>query len=173
MTAQVNEQANPSSAPALIETPLQACSCELAPDQRGPAFRASNSQPGDHDHRQQLVDAENVFDELKNPWGFAGFCTQMTVVSQSSARMLLLVYHLWSLFARVFKNQGSHTEAIKSRDELWFITAKRVLTDRRKIIKLAVGGKLDHRNKIVSSASVSKRIADSRGSLTFTMSCAA
>jgi hypothetical protein len=56
--------------------------------------------------------------------------------------MRLLVYHLWSLFVRVLKNQGSHTEAIKSRDELWFIPAKRVLSGRRKIIKLAVGGKL-------------------------------
>jgi hypothetical protein len=52
--------------------------------------------------------------------------------------MLLLVYHLWSLFVRVLKNQGSHTEAIKSRYELLFIPAKRVLSGRRKIIKLAL-----------------------------------
>jgi hypothetical protein len=42
----------------------------------------------------------------------------------------------------VLKNQGSHTEAIKRRDELWFIPAKRVLSGRRKIIKLALSGKL-------------------------------
>ncbi len=41
-------------------------------------------------HRQR-ADAENVFDELKSQWGFAGFCSQKAVVSQSSARMLLLV----------------------------------------------------------------------------------
>ena len=85
---------------------------------------------------------QNVFDELKNQWGFAGFCSQKAVVSQSSARMLLLVYNLWSLFVRVLKNQGSHTEAIKSRYELLLIPAKLVLSGRRKIIKLAVGGKL-------------------------------
>jgi hypothetical protein len=91
---------------------------------------------------RQRADAENVFDELKNQWGFAGFCSQKAVVSQSSARMLLLVYNLWSLFVRVLKNQGCHTEAIKSRYELLLIPAKLVLSGRRKIIKLAVGGKL-------------------------------
>ena len=91
---------------------------------------------------RQRADAENVFDELENQWGFAGFCLQKEAVSQSSARMLLLVYNLWSLFVRVLKNQGGHTEAIKSRYELLLIPAKLVLRRRRKIIKLAVGGKV-------------------------------
>jgi hypothetical protein len=52
--------------------------------------------------------------------------------------MLLLVYNLWSLFVRVLKNQGGHTEAIKSRYELLLIPAKLVLSGRRKIVKLAV-----------------------------------
>jgi hypothetical protein len=90
---------------------------------------------------RQRADAENVFDELKNQWGFAGFCSQKAAVSQSSARMLLLVYNLWSLFVRVLKNQSGHTEAIKSRHELLLIPAKLVLSGRRKIVKLAVGGK--------------------------------
>lgn len=30
-----------------------------------------------------------------------------------SPRMLLLVYNLWSLFMRVFENQGGHTEALE------------------------------------------------------------
>ena len=55
--------------------------------------------------------------------------------------MLLLVYNLWSLFERVLKNQGGHTEAIKSRYELLLIPAKLVLSGRRKIVKLAVGNK--------------------------------
>ncbi|MFU8894310.1 MAG: transposase, partial [Luteolibacter sp.] len=88
---------------------------------------------------RQRADAENVFDELKNQWGFSGFCSQKAAVSQSSARMLLLVYNLWSIFVRVLKNQGGHTEAIKSRYELLLIPAKMVLSGRRKIVKLAVG----------------------------------
>lgn len=90
---------------------------------------------------RQRADAENVFDELKNQWGFAGFCAQKAAVSQSSARMLLLVYNLWSLFVRVLKNQGGHTEAVKSRYELLLIPAKLILSGRRKIVKLAVGNK--------------------------------
>lgn len=90
---------------------------------------------------RQRADAENVFDELKNQWGFAGFCSQKAVVSESSARMLLLVYNLWSLFVRVIKDQGVHTEAIKSRYELLLIPAKLVLSGRRRIVKLAVGGR--------------------------------
>ena len=90
---------------------------------------------------RQRGDAENVFDELKNQWGFAGFCAKGAAVSQSSARMLLLVYNLWSLFVRVVKNQGGHTEAIKSRYELLLIPAKLVCSGRRKTVKLAVGSK--------------------------------
>jgi hypothetical protein len=90
---------------------------------------------------RQRADAENVFDELKNQWGFAGFCAQKASVSQSSARMLLLIYNLWSLFVRVLKNQGGHTEAIKSRYELLLIPAKLIMSGRRKIVKLAIGNK--------------------------------
>jgi Transposase DDE domain group 1 len=90
---------------------------------------------------RQRADAENVFDELKNQWGFGGFCSRKAAVSQSSARMLLLVYNLWSLFVRVLKNQGGHTEAVRSRYELLLIPAKLVLSGRRRIVKLAVGKK--------------------------------
>jgi len=85
---------------------------------------------------RQRADAENVFDELKNQWGFAGFSSQQAAVSQSSARMMLLIYNLWSLYVRVLKNQGGHTEAIKSRYELLLIPAKMVLSGRRRIVKL-------------------------------------
>ena len=54
---------------------------------------------------------------------------------------MLLVYNLWSLFVRVLKNQGGHTEAIKSRYELLLIPAKMIMSGRRKIVKLAVGSK--------------------------------
>lgn len=90
---------------------------------------------------RQRGDAENVFDELKNQWGFAGFCARKASVSQSSARMLLLIYNLWSLFVRVIKNQSGHTEAITSRYELLLIPAKLACSGRRKIVKLAVGSK--------------------------------
>jgi hypothetical protein len=54
---------------------------------------------------------------------------------------LLLAKDPSELFVRVLKNQGGHTEAMKSRYELLLIPAKMVLSGRRKIVKLAVGSK--------------------------------
>lgn len=86
-------------------------------------------------------DAENVFDELKNQWGFDGFCSGKGVVSETAARLLLLTYNLWSLFVRVLKEEGCHREAITSRDELLVMPAKLVESGRQKTLKLSVGEK--------------------------------
>lgn len=91
---------------------------------------------------RQRGDAENVFDELKNQWGFAGFCAQNAVVSECAARLLLLIYNLWSIFVRVIKNQQGHTEAITSRYELLMIPGRLVTSGRQKTLRLAVGNKL-------------------------------
>ena len=86
-------------------------------------------------------DAENVFDELKNQWGFSGFCSSKGVVSETAARLLLLTYNLWSLFVRVLKEERCHREAITSRDDLLVMPAKLVETGRQKTLKLSVGDK--------------------------------
>jgi hypothetical protein len=90
---------------------------------------------------RKRADAENVFDELKNQWGFAGFCSGKAVVTEMAARLLLLTYNLWTLFVRVVKEQGVHTEAVRSRDELLLIPAKLVQSGRQKTLKLAVSEK--------------------------------
>ena len=77
-------------------------------------------------------DAENVFDELKNQWGFTGFCSGKGVVSEAAARLLLLTYNPWSLFVRVLKEEGCHREAFTSRDDLLVMPAKLVETGRQK-----------------------------------------
>jgi hypothetical protein len=46
---------------------------------------------------RKRADAENVFDELKNQWGFSGFCSQKAVVSETAARMLLLTYIIYGV----------------------------------------------------------------------------
>ena len=92
---------------------------------------------------RQRGDAENVFDELKNQWGFAGFSSQNAVVSETAARMLLLVYNLWTMFTRVLKNQNGHSEAVTSRYELLLIPGKIVKTGREKTIVLSVGKRLE------------------------------
>ncbi len=88
---------------------------------------------------RQRGDAENVFDELKNQWGFSGFCSGHGVVSETAARLLLLTYNLWSLFVRVLKAEGCHREAITSRDDLLVMPAKLVASGRQKTLKLSVG----------------------------------
>ena len=47
----------------------------------------------------------------------------------------------WSQARRVVKEQGVHTEAITSRDELLLIPAKLVESSRQKTLKLGVGEK--------------------------------
>ena len=90
---------------------------------------------------RKRADAENVFDELKNQWGFSGFCSKKAVVSEIAARVLLLTYNLWTLFVRAVKDEDSHTEAVTSRDELLLIPAKLVQSGRQKVLKLAVSEK--------------------------------
>ena len=94
---------------------------------------------------RQRADAENVFDELKNQWGFAGFCSHKAVVSECAARILLMVYNLWAMFVRVTQNRANHTEAVTSRYELLMLPSRLVESGRQKCVKLAVSGKFADR----------------------------
>jgi len=85
------------------------------------------------------ADTENVFDELKNPWGFRGYCSGRAVVTELAARLVLLTYNLWSLFTRLMGlNPGHHTEAVKSRRDFLFLAAQVVESGRQRVVKMAV-----------------------------------
>lgn len=60
------------------------------------------------------ADCENVFDELKNQWGWGGFTTQDLARCRLTARNVALIYNWWSLFVRLAE-PGQHLEAITSR----------------------------------------------------------
>jgi hypothetical protein len=60
------------------------------------------------------ADTENMFDELKNQWGWTGFSTQDLKRSQLMARMVALIYNWWSLFTRIASGD-KHGEAITTR----------------------------------------------------------
>ena len=60
------------------------------------------------------AEAENVFDELKNQWGWTGFTTQDHQRCQILARIVALIYNWWSLFTRL-AIPNRHTEATTSR----------------------------------------------------------
>jgi len=106
---------------------------------------STNLEPDDATREQvallyaQRADPENVFDELKNPWGFRGYCSGRAVVTELAARRVLLTYNLWSLFTRLMGlNPGHHTEAIKSRRSFLFLAAQVVQSGRQRTLKLAV-----------------------------------
>ncbi len=87
----------------------------------------------------QRADTENVFDELKNQWGFRGYCSRRAVVTELAARLVLLTYNLWSLFTRLMGlTPGHHREAVTSRRDFLFLAAQVVASGRQRVVKLAV-----------------------------------
>ncbi len=58
--------------------------------------------------------AENIFDELKNQWGWTGFTTHDLRRCQILARMIAVTYNWWTLFTRL-AIPNRHTEAMTSR----------------------------------------------------------
>src|SRR6201995_76253 len=70
------------------------------------------------------ADAENVFDELKNQWGWGGFTTQDLTRCRLLAATVALIYNWWSLFARL-ADPAHHREAITRRPLLLSAIARR------------------------------------------------
>jgi DDE family transposase len=70
------------------------------------------------------ADAENVFDELKNQWGWGGFTTQDLTRCRLLAAIVALIYNWWSLFVRL-ADPEHHREAITSRPLLLSAIARR------------------------------------------------
>ena len=109
------------------------------------AVYVTNLAPGDATLEQiallyaQRADTENVFDELKNQWGFRGYCSGKAVVTEMAARLVLLTYNLWTLFTRLMGlHPGHHSEAIKSRRDFLLMAAQLVESGRQRTVKLAV-----------------------------------
>ncbi|MBA3709082.1 MAG: transposase [Planctomycetes bacterium] len=63
------------------------------------------------------ADVENVFDEIKNHWGWGGFTSHTFAVTQNVARMTALFYNWWSIFCRL-ADPNHHREAITTRPAL-------------------------------------------------------
>jgi hypothetical protein len=70
------------------------------------------------------ADAENVFDELGNQWGWGGFTTQDLARCRLLAGTVALVYNWWSLFARL-ADPEHHREAITTRPLLLSAIARK------------------------------------------------
>ena len=89
---------------------------------------------------RERADAENVFDELKSQWGFNGFGARSRRVTALAARLLLLVYNLWSLFVRLLE-PSRHVEAAGSRRWFLVIAARLVESGRQKTLLVSVQGR--------------------------------
>ncbi|MEW6236601.1 MAG: hypothetical protein AB1656_14550 [Candidatus Omnitrophota bacterium] len=76
-------------------------------------------------HYRDRSDAENMFDELKNQWGWSGYMTQDLKRCQIMARAIALIYNWWSLFARLAIPE-KHAEAVTSRPLLLTGVAKQI-----------------------------------------------
>ena len=81
------------------------------------------------------ADCENVFDEIKNQWGWAGFVTHDLKRCRIVARLIALFYNWWNVFTRLAQ-PDRHLEAVTSRPLLLQAVGRLVTTGRRKIIRL-------------------------------------
>ena len=82
------------------------------------------------------ADCENVFDELKNQWGWGGFTTHDLARCRLTARMVALVYNWWNIFVRLAE-PDKHLEAITSRPLLLAGIAERVRHGRQTTLRVA------------------------------------
>ena len=81
-------------------------------------------------------DGENIFDELKNQWGWGGFTTHDLARCRLAARLVALFYDWWSIFVRLAE-PDRHMEAITSRPLLLHAIATRVRHARQTTITMA------------------------------------
>jgi len=81
------------------------------------------------------ADCENVFDEIKNQWGWGGYTTRDLQRCRITARLVALVYNWWNIFARLAR-PDRHLEAVTSRPMLLQAVGRLVRTGRRNILRL-------------------------------------
>lgn len=83
----------------------------------------------------QRADAENVYDELKNQWGWGGFTTQDLLRCQVAARTVALVYNWWNLFVRCAE-PARPREAVTSRPLLLCAVGRGIASGRQITLRL-------------------------------------
>jgi hypothetical protein len=103
---------------------------------------------------RQRADAENVYDELKNQWGWGGFTTRDLLRCQVAARMVALVYNWWSSFVRCAEPERPR-EAITSRPLLLHAVGRVITSGRQTILRLTSShAEAAHVQKILTDLSV-------------------
>jgi Transposase DDE domain group 1 len=99
------------------------------------------------------ADAENIFDEKKNQWGWGGYTTHDLARCKLMARIGALVFNWWSLFSGL-AFPDKHHEAITSRPLLLHaVGVKTRHAGQQKISVSSSHAKRDTVKKVLSAAS--------------------
>src|SRR5271157_1296695 len=80
-------------------------------------------------------DGENIFDEMKNQWGWGGYTTHDLARCRLAARLLALIYNWWNIFVRL-ADPRLHREAITSRPLFLTAIATRIRHARQTTIRV-------------------------------------
>jgi hypothetical protein len=91
---------------------------------------------------RERADAENVYDELKNQWGWNGFTTRKLAPCRLMANLVALVYNWWHLYVRLYDGEH-HREAITSRPALLGGVARLIKHGGQRTVKVS----LQHENR--------------------------
>ena len=87
-------------------------------------------------------DCENIFDEMKNHYGWGGFVTQDMKRTAIVAGLSAFVANVWNIFCRI-GGDGSHKEALTTRRRLQGCVARISRHGRRNSITVYTAGKED------------------------------
>jgi hypothetical protein len=90
---------------------------------------------------RERADAENIYDELKNQWGWNGFTTRKLAPCRLMANLIALVYNWWHLYVRLYDAEH-HREAITSRPALLGAVARLIRHGGQHTVKVS----LQHEN---------------------------
>jgi hypothetical protein len=90
---------------------------------------------------RERADAENIYDELKNQWGWNGFTTQKLAPCRLMANLVALIYNWWHLYVRLY-DADHHREAITSRPALLSGVARLAVHQNQRKIRVS----LQHEN---------------------------
>ena len=82
-------------------------------------------------HYRDRADCENIFDEIKNHWGWGGYTTKDLKTSQFMSRIIALIYNWWNLFIRL-ANPSGYQEAISSKPLLLTSVGRLTQSGRQK-----------------------------------------
>jgi hypothetical protein len=101
-------------------------------------------------HYRDRADCENIFDELKNQWGWGGYTTQDLQRCRLAARAVGLIYNWWNLYVRL-ADPDRHLEGITSRPLLLHAVAKQTSHAGQTHLKItSTHGRADRVRQVLS-----------------------